>query len=182
MAQNIHYHSKMEEREHSRLILDQSKVGNQQGKVQTVQILHLLIWCQKCSSDTHSFQLCGPNHTPFSWAGSTLLATLLCRFPTALASPTSWGSPRQSRLYLHSFTQRLSWASRQRHMLGLNIFLSHRGCSFSVVTVTVPESIAVSTSNWGSTVTDPLLWQWPSRTSPFRWIYLLLLPTNTVFN
>jgi hypothetical protein len=38
MAQDIYYHSKKEEREHNKEILDQRKTKNQQGKLQTLEL------------------------------------------------------------------------------------------------------------------------------------------------
>lgn len=42
-------------------------------------------------------------HFSFQGCFHTQYAALVVRYPTVLASPTSWRSPMQSRLHLHSF-------------------------------------------------------------------------------
>ena len=55
VAQDIHYRSKWEKREHSEEILDQSKIRNQ---LSILQNLHLHVSCQSALPISNSFQFC----------------------------------------------------------------------------------------------------------------------------
>ena len=60
MAQNICYHSKREEKEHSKEVVDQSKIKNQLSKLYT---LYLYVLTSKYSSDPQFFSaLLKPAH------------------------------------------------------------------------------------------------------------------------
>lgn len=89
MAQNIHYLSKRKEREQSKEILEQRKTANQQGKC---QILDMHVLYQNPLQLSNSCQFCWLPHTSLflGWFHS-ILADVNGRYPTSLASATSWG-------------------------------------------------------------------------------------------
>ena len=102
VAQDTHHHPEREERERRGEVLDQSKTRKIAEQTPNSASPHLM---SKSSSalrlllallTTTHFFLLDWFHTcnQLSWAG---------RYPTALASPTFWISPRQSRLHLHNF-------------------------------------------------------------------------------
>lgn len=98
VAQDTYYYAKMEERKHSKEIQEQSQMENQLGEFQTVS---------PCLMSEHSSDL--QLLSPLLIATYILLlgwfhflsAAFLGRYPTPLA-PQYFGSPKQSRLHLHS--------------------------------------------------------------------------------
>lgn len=96
MAQNIHYHYKRQENGHSEEILIQSKAKTQQGKLASSGSLPDVkgLWW------LHPFSVADCSTPLFSGLVPLIVSALLSRYPTALASLTSWGSLWQSRLHL----------------------------------------------------------------------------------
>ena len=94
MAQNIYYHSKNEESEHSEEALHQSKVKTQQDKPPNPGVPCLI------SKDLYGFAACKMDLSA-QGGFQFLYDVLLGRYPMALAPLTSCGHQCKPRLYFY---------------------------------------------------------------------------------
>ena len=88
VIKDIHYHSKMQEREHNEEILYHSKTENLLRKLQTLNL-----WCQSALQIFNSVQLFGCNiFLPLSWFYYLLVSDIPWQIAQKnLESLTSWG-------------------------------------------------------------------------------------------
>ena len=111
-------------------ILDQSKIKNHLGKLQT---LYLHVWCQralwisnfflKLQHTSLSLELCQP-----------LSAAFLTRYPKALVSLICWGLQNNSGftfIALHSGPSKLPYTNTSLHIWPQHLFLVTEGYSIT---------------------------------------------------